>query len=240
MCTVLLAYHYFDSFPLYVAANRDENRDRPAETMRLRDGELRYIAPRDLEAGGTWIGVNEAGVVVAITNRFGSPPDRSRRSRGELVERALAQRTVAAASSAILALDPLAYNGFHLSIASTDVGQIIWSDTTTFHERELEPGIHIVTERSFDAAPSEREAWLRQQIDEVDAPETLDELLLHRAKSGFEGTLVDVPEFNYGTRSSTLIGIGADYRLFYADGPPPAQPYEDLSEQLSRLLAQSA
>lgn len=238
MCTVLIAFRAFADRPLYVAANRDEKRDRPAETFALRDGGARpMLAPRDLRAGGTWIGVNDRGVVVAITNRFQAAPDPDRRSRGELVTMALEQPNVHLAVERIATLEPTDYNGFHLTIASDERAHILWNDSERFHQRELSPGITAVTERSFDAAESQREAWLAERLRHVSKAADLDELLLYRAEDGFEGTLVDVPELNYGTRSSTLIGLGSQPLLMHAKGPPGRTPYHDFSDQLETLLA---
>lgn len=236
MCTVLLAFHAFDETPLYIAANRDERRDRPAESFALRSGKRRYLAPRDVRAGGTWIGVNDAGVVVAITNRYMSAPDPDRRSRGELVAMALEESSVDDALMRLEDQSPTDYNGFHLAIASRDRAQILWCDSRQFHTRGVEPGLHVLTERSFGAAESAREEWLASQLSRVAAPSDLDALLLYRAEEGFEGTLVDVPELNYGTRSSTLIGLGPEPQLRHADGPPGQHDYRDLSDELRDLL----
>src|SRR2546423_2141430 len=74
-------------FPLVVAANRDELLDRPAVAMTvLREAGPRIIGGRDELAGGTWLAVNDAGVVAGLTNRpmHGQQRDPTKRSRGEL------------------------------------------------------------------------------------------------------------------------------------------------------------
>ncbi len=104
MCTLLLVHrlHAFtpggpseSTSPLtLLAANRDENTARPAEGWAPRlYGERRAFAPRDVTLGGTWMGMNDAGMVAAVTNRFGLPRDPSRRSRGEIVPGLLAHAT---------------------------------------------------------------------------------------------------------------------------------------------------
>ncbi|ELK45622.1 hypothetical protein D320_21146, partial [Haloferax sp. BAB-2207] len=72
MCTLILAWQVFEDAPVVVAANRDEQLGRPAEPPRRwenGDGPA-IVAPRDAEAGGTWVGYNDAGVFVGITNRW--------------------------------------------------------------------------------------------------------------------------------------------------------------------------
>ena len=90
MCTLLIRHNPVDPYPLALLANRDEAYDRPAEGWAWRDGSPPYFAPRDREAGGTWIGLNAAGVVVALTNIFPSQKSGPYRSRGALVTDMLA------------------------------------------------------------------------------------------------------------------------------------------------------
>ena len=59
----------FEDFPLIVAANRDEHYDRPSAAASLIETTPKIIAGRDLRAGGTWLGVNSAGLMVGILNR---------------------------------------------------------------------------------------------------------------------------------------------------------------------------
>ena len=67
MCLILVAWRCHAAFPLVVAANRDESLTRPsAPPAEVEPG---VIAGRDLESGGTWLGVNKHGLFVAVTNR---------------------------------------------------------------------------------------------------------------------------------------------------------------------------
>ncbi|HEX3981203.1 MAG TPA: NRDE family protein, partial [Acidimicrobiales bacterium] len=86
MCLLVFAWRTESASPLLVAANRDERLDRPAQPFGvLQDSDPRLLGGRDRLAGGTWLAVNDAGVVAGLTNRP-SPggPDRTKRSRGEL------------------------------------------------------------------------------------------------------------------------------------------------------------
>ena len=70
MCTLIVLHRCFAEAPLVLAANRDEFLDRPAEKPTLRQsGSRTVLAPRDLRAGGTWLGLNDAGLFAALTNR---------------------------------------------------------------------------------------------------------------------------------------------------------------------------
>src|SRR4029453_10889790 len=112
MCTLVLVVPPPGGV-LQVAANRDEFLARPAAPpMPSDDG--RWFAPRDLQAGGTWLGVNAGGVFVGVTNRTSGPRDPSRRSRGLLVLEALESRDGESLPARASAPDPAPHNGFHL------------------------------------------------------------------------------------------------------------------------------
>ena len=69
MCTLIALHRCVPGSPLVVAANRDEFLARPAEGPALRMRENGPIlAPLDVEAGGTWLGLNGRGVFVGLTN----------------------------------------------------------------------------------------------------------------------------------------------------------------------------
>jgi uncharacterized protein with NRDE domain len=73
VCTLALYFKSFDDYPLVVAANRDEHYDRPAAPPALLNADPAILAGRDLRAGGTWLGVNEHGLLAGILNRRWRP-----------------------------------------------------------------------------------------------------------------------------------------------------------------------
>ena len=86
MCLVLIAYRAHSHFPLIAAANRDEFYDRPTAPAEYWVDAPTVLAGRDLEAGGTWLGVDRRGRFAAVTNyRQGQREDPVPRSRGQLV-----------------------------------------------------------------------------------------------------------------------------------------------------------
>ena len=88
MCLVLLWYRAHPDADLLLAGNRDEFYRRPAAPPAVLSRDPLICAGRDLVAGGTWMGRNEAGLVAAITNRYGSrdsaPPDARCRPRSTI------------------------------------------------------------------------------------------------------------------------------------------------------------
>lgn len=88
MCLIILALEQHPRFPLILAANRDEFHTRPSEAIHWWDNR-RLLGGRDLESGGTWLGVTPDGRVAAVTNYRSGKTERAPRSRGELPLKAL-------------------------------------------------------------------------------------------------------------------------------------------------------
>jgi uncharacterized protein with NRDE domain len=88
MCIAVFAVDQ-GSYPLVMAANRDEWIDRPAAPMRWWTGaNSSVLAGQDLSAGGTWFGVNLQGRFGLITNIRSETilaADADRPSRGKLI-----------------------------------------------------------------------------------------------------------------------------------------------------------
>jgi Transport and Golgi organisation 2 len=104
-----------------VVANRDEQRSRPAALPpRLVDlGGVRAIMPIDAASGGTWIAVNEIGLVVALLNVNAPhrPSALPPRSRGEIVPALAALTSLDEINAVATALDSSQYAPFRLVCA---------------------------------------------------------------------------------------------------------------------------
>ena len=87
MCLILFAWQAHPFYSLVIAANRDEFHQRPSADADFWEDDPAILAGRDLQAGGTWLGVTRSGRFAAITNyREPDVPDlSSERSRGHLV-----------------------------------------------------------------------------------------------------------------------------------------------------------
>ena len=91
MCSVIILRRPDAAWPLVLGANRDEMADRPwLPPARHWPDRPNVVAGLDELAGGTWLGLNDEGLVAAILNRPGTlGPEQGKRSRGELVLEAL-------------------------------------------------------------------------------------------------------------------------------------------------------
>jgi Transport and Golgi organisation 2 len=119
MCTVVLLRRPGSRWPLLLAANRDELRSRPWRPPgRHWPDRPEVVAGLDEQAGGSWLGINDHGVVATVLNRVGTlGPETGKRSRGELVLEALDHADAAAAAAALADLEPAAYRPFNLVVA---------------------------------------------------------------------------------------------------------------------------
>ena len=265
MCTLALAVGLSPRYPVVVAANRDELLSRPSAGPRVwtpvssstassaANDDVPFVAPEDLQAGGTWLGVNRFGLFVGITNRYGAPKHEDRVSRGQLVVDALRKYTSCEElHRALRGLPDDAHNAFHLVYADVHGGAgLTWSDGERVQQRILRPGLHVFSERSLGAAEDRRSESVRARFprrlalgrEGQGAPADLVALLRHHDEADpLAATCVHVPSFEYGTRSSAVLMLGADAaedRLYWAEGAPCTAPFADLSATL-RLLVRPA
>jgi Transport and Golgi organisation 2 len=235
VCTVITLQRPGHAWPLLIAANRDERIDRawdpPAAYWPDRPG---VVGGRDRLGGGTWMALNQHGVVCAVLNRTGSlGPAPGKRSRGELPLMAVEHHSAACATAALLRLDGTAYRSFNLIIADQ---KAVWyvrnlgdgSPTATL----FPPGLHMVTSRDPDDPASPRIARHLPRFQAAPPPEPPDwstwpSLLADR--SGPAEAALNVPDHGgFGTVCASLLGLpaaGAPNWLFAA-GPPDLAPFQ--------------
>ncbi|HYD56299.1 MAG TPA: NRDE family protein [Burkholderiales bacterium] len=134
--------------PLVVAANRDEFHARPATRCAWWKDRPEILAGRDLEAGGTWMGVSRSRRFAAVTNYRGAREARASESRGALVTGALLG---SAPADFIAGVERRAaeYSGFNLLVA--DDTSLWWLSNRGGAARSLSPGIYGLGNTLLDA-----------------------------------------------------------------------------------------
>ena len=149
MCLILVAWQAHPDYPLVVAANRDEFFARPAAAADWWKDDLAIFAGRDLEAGGTWLGLSRNGRFAGLTNfrdperhRTGTP------SRGALVAEFLRSDQTTAEALAGLRQDGPRYNAFNLFVSDGETLGIYESESGT--ARVLEPGLYALSNHLLD------------------------------------------------------------------------------------------
>ncbi len=237
MCSVILLRRPdHPRWPLLLAANRDELGTRPTVAPgRHWPDRPDVTAGLDAAAGGSWLGLNDYGVVAAVLNRQGTlGPEAGKRSRGELVLEALDHADAVDAAAALAHLDPESYRPFNLLVA--DATEAFWvrhAGDGMVRSVALDPGIAMLTSRELNDADSPR---IRRYLPlfrsaEAPAPDVGDwsgwQLLL-AAGASETGDPRDAmcirTEGAYGTVSSSLMGLppagGNGIVWLYAAGPP--------------------
>ena len=239
VCTLTLAWRAFADAPVVVAANRDEGFDRPSEPPAVIEEDPRVVAPRDAEAGGTWIGYNEHGLFVGVTNRWTDADLAGERSRGLLVRDALRQPDAeSAARLAERAVRDAEYAGFNLVVADANAAILLEWDGR-LRVTQFDPGVHVVVNVGADGRFSipphrpdagERQAESARKVREALAPEPGETAAAWRDRAG--DVLGDhrygvcVHGDGYGTRSSSLVTLGVEGTSYeFADGPPCETPF---------------
>jgi uncharacterized protein with NRDE domain len=241
VCTLIAFVGGWAEAPLIIAANRDESLTRASSGPRAWPGEA-FVAPRDEEAGGTWLGLHRDGLFVGVTNRAGSMRDPALRSRGILVVEALRLGSAHRVHEALAsggALDGRAFNPFHLFYADlTGAAFVTWFDGSAVHQQSIPRGLFIVTERSLGGDDHGRTERVRSRLDPLlarAAPARLEEIAPalrdHDGDDRIAATCIHVPELGYGTRSSLLLDVRPGHsasRWLWAEGSPCTGPYVEV------------
>ncbi len=226
MCLILLAHRARPGISLQIAANRDEQFARPALAADWWSDHPNILAGRDLQAGGTWLGVARNGRFAAITN-YRDPPSRKdvAPSRGALVGDFLLGRQSPREYLESIAPGAGRFNGFSL-LAGDETGMWFYSNRAD-GVQEVTPGVlglsnHLLNEPWPKVIRGR--AWLERLIDRPFAAEDHFQLLADEEQAA-EGELpstgiglererrasaIRIRDAVYGTRCSSVLRIASD------------------------------
>ena len=251
MCLAVVALDAHPAFALVIAANRDEFHARAAAPAAWGDTPpfTRILAGRDLEAGGTWLGVRRDGRWALVTNvREGGRHDPSARSRGELVPEVLNANGNAADALRASAAAAERYNGFNL--LGGDAARAHWTSNRGGALTPLARGLHGLSNALLDTpwpklerTTARMRAWLaRADIDTgelfaalADRTQAADDALPETGVTREWERLLSSPFIvseRYGTRCSTIFTIDRagrarfHERTFDAQGEPVSEVVE--------------
>jgi uncharacterized protein with NRDE domain len=159
VCTLALYFRIFEEFPLLVAANRDEHYDRASAPPNVLGTKPRIFAGRDLRAGGTWLGVNDRGLLVGILNRKGSGwqgTQQTLRSRGLLCLDLLGSATPSEACELLCAQENVAYQPFTIVFANENAAWVAHNSAAGIVPARLDAGLHVFSNSGELDAGSEK------------------------------------------------------------------------------------
>jgi len=234
MCLLLVSYKNHPKYKLIIAANRDEFYNRPAEPAKFWKEYPNLLGGKDLQAGGTWLGITKEGRFAAITNyRDIKNLKKDAPSRGELLTGFLTGSDTPKNYSEILLNSADVYNGFNLLYS--DQNKFYYFSNQTKKPVKLEPGIYglsnhlldtpwhkvVKSKKSFKIILNSKDITsddLFGILSDTSSPP--DELLpdtglaleIERAVSP---VYVSTPF--YGTRSSTVIFIDKDNQVSFIE-----------------------
>ena len=224
MCLLLFSHEHHPNYKMIVAANRDEFYNRPTKPAHFWEDKSFLLAGKDLQAGGTWLGITKQGRFAAITNYremqniiIDSP------SRGKLVTDFLENNASVKSYSGSLLNTAKLYNGYNL--ITMDSKEISYFSNKTNKVLTLSSGIYALSNHLLDTPWPKVEKSRKSFISIIDnktistddlfnvlsdtstppdelLPDTGLELEIERAVSP-----VFVATPFYGTRSSTVILI---------------------------------
>ena len=159
MCTLALYFRVFDDYPLVVAANRDEHYDRPSTPPALLPSIPKVLAGKDLRVGGTWLGVNEYGVLAGILNRRANGDQSlpsSTRSRGLLCLDSLKFRSAAEACRSLNGQAQDFYQPFSLVFADGNEAWVAVNRDGNIDTQRLGDGLHVFSSAAAHDERSEK------------------------------------------------------------------------------------
>jgi hypothetical protein len=240
MCLLALFFRVVEDAPVIVGANREELYERGGEPPRLLPGRLRAVAGVDPVAGGTWLGVNENSVLVALTNRRKSQVPAQPRSRGLLVRELLGCATAEeAAHRATRELAEGRYAGCNVLCVDAHSATVVHAGDW-LRVRPLPPGLHILTNRDVNDASDRRLGYALRWLGEQRY------LVADHCLQALRGLCPqrdpDCPmclhEVDRGTVSSTLVALHPSLArsvYWHAQGPPDRTPYVNYSPLLQDM-----
>lgn len=225
MCLIALAYKTHPDHPLLWVANRDEFHARAAAPLAWWPDAPDILAGRDLQAGGTWLGVHRSGRIAAVTNvREADAALRRPRSRGHLITQFLTASIPADEFAQRLQPTATEYGGFNLLLFDGQSLQYV-ANRPDFISREVTRGVHALSNAQLDtpwpktiAATQAMRAWMARGLEDeetllaamadpsqaadADLPSTGVGIELERALSS-----AFIRRQGYGTRCTSLLRL---------------------------------
>lgn len=230
MCLLALAWQSHPRYPLIFAGNRDEFHARPAALAGWWPEAREVFGGRDLEAGGTWLGLRRDGRFAVVTN-FREPDRRpaGKRTRGELATRFLTGAMTATAYLEQLQKAADDYAGFNLIFGDVS-DQLFYFSNRADDALPLPHGVHVLSNHLLNTPwPKVRhlherfEAEIQRDEPRIDTlleflgdpePAADSELPATGLTHDWERRLsaAKVIGAEYGTRASTVILVDRDGR----------------------------
>ncbi|XPF94101.1 NRDE family protein [Colwellia sp. RE-S-Sl-9] len=210
MCILFIALKQHPKYPVIICANRDEFHQRPTQNLHVWP-ENSILAGKDLQAGGTWLGLTQSEHFSALTN-FRQPHliDNTKTSRGNLVLKALSEENIASKNENIrthLVNHSHIYNGFNLIYGNLD--KLYCFDSVHKKEHVMNNGVYSICNGALtDSWPkmTRGQQKLKALITNEKHENELDgDLLLALMNDTVQAPLKDLPKTGLPTEREALL-----------------------------------
>lgn len=248
MCLIFLSLRQHPKYKLVVAANRDEFYARKTAPAAFWQDHPDVLGGRDLEAGGTWMGITRQGRITLITNyRDPQHIDPAAPSRGKLVSDFLTGQETPDVYLKGIADSGVRYNGFNLIVG--DLQSLWYYSNYRDGIDEITPGLHGLSNHLLETPwpkvvrGKEKLAAILQQA--TITPEALFDLLYDDTQAAdnllprtgvslelerrLSAMFIKSP--NYGTRCSTVVLIDHDNQVTFAERTFDTKTFKHTTEQ---------
>jgi len=234
MCLIIFSFRQNKEYPLIIAANRDEFYKRETKTLDVTQENPFVISGKDLESGGTWMGINrKTKKFAAVTNyRDPSKTKNNAKSRGIIVSSFLNEDTPAIQFLEYLKNEKDLYNGFNFILGNVD--EIFHYSNITDEITRIEPGLHgvsnhllntpwpkVVKAKNLLQKSFESENLVESSLEMLKNDEIFDDDTLPQTGMGLEWERLLSPVFVkseiYGTRSSSVLLIDKNGKIRFTE-----------------------
>ena len=230
MCTAIAFFNVLSGWPVVVGFNRDERYSRRSLPPVVSGGRFAALAPVDPQSGGTWIGVNAAGLFACVVDSS-RRKHRGTQSKGRLVQEVLAECGSAEDCEALVSRrDPMTFSSsFLLAMDDRDARLVMLGSRAS--TQTYARGAHVLCD-SDPAGASRRGRWIRDRVRQVGGAATIDEvsdllvgLLSEHVSCGSRWYTTCCHAAIAGTISSQIIAVdaGGVARVFLHNEAAPCQ-----------------
>lgn len=236
MCLLVFSYKQHPVYELIFATNRDEFYGRATRAAQFWDEEPSVLAGKDLQAGGTWLGVTKEGKFSALTNyRDPSLQKEDPPSRGHLVLNFLKGDQNPEQYLQDVDNNANQYNGFNLLAGNLAEGSLMYYSNQQQELKNLDAGLYGLSNKLLDT-PWPKVQIAKEELRKITGKEDFSEEALFDLLKNYERAPEDqLPETgipkeleravspifikteNYGTRNSTVILVDKNGNITFEE-----------------------
>ena len=234
MCLLIFAYKTHPKYPLILISNRDEFYKRPTAQAAWWKDQPEILGGRDLEMGGTWLGIRKNGLFAILTNYRHFPPARKyTKSRGELVCNFLKSDQKPQAYAKSLNAKTKDYDGYNMVFGTLE--ELCYYSNINNEIKILNPGVYglsnhllntqwpkvVTAHKKFNAILQNSRILPSDLFDIMSDTSIAPDNKLPSTGVGMELERLLSPAFiqspDYGTRCTSLILIDQDNKVSFEE-----------------------